>query len=99
MVTNNFVAPQSTDTISGKAIQKTVRCQYCSGKGEHTIFIDPVELWKLRAECQGHNNKINFIKEIRAKWDLPLIEAKDIAESCSKFIESQAQFARRRLNE
>ena len=66
-------------------IESPQKCECCNGSGTLTTHISLVNLLDIMEATSGVRNKINFIKAIRERWELPLYDAKKLAESAIDF--------------
>ena len=66
-------------------IQLPQKCECCSGTGTVQGEISLGNLLDILSATNGINDKIAFIKAIRARWPLSLINCKELAEVAIDF--------------
>ena len=62
-------------------IKSTVKCLNCHGHGKHNVTVDLSLLMRMAEMTYATTNKIEYIKQIRKEWSLPLEPAKELAEA------------------
>ena len=68
-------------------IKYMMKCTTCSGTGKVEKSLSISRLLELLDESNGSENKINYIKAVRAEWLLGLREAKELCEVALRFRE------------
>ena len=72
-------------------IKYKMKCTTCSGTGKVERSLSLTRLLELLDESNGTENKINYIKAVRAEWLLGLREAKELSEVALRFREQSVK--------